>query len=399
MTFSDLVLTWYAKEGRCHLPWQQEPTGYRIWVSEIMLQQTRVDTVIEYFERFMTRFPTVRHLARAKSDEVLHLWSGLGYYARARNLHTTARIIHERYDDEFPTGFDEVRSLPGIGRSTAGAILSLAFGQRHAILDGNVKRVLTRHHAIAGWPGDATVTKALWALAEYHTPHCRVAEYTQAMMDLGATVCTRTRPLCPHCPVCATCRAYAEERQECFPTKRPQKILPVRATRFILVVRTENENPHNTKSHPPIRSVLLEKRPTTGVWGGLWSFPECALGNDLNAWCTTRFGNTPINIEPLPSFRHTFTHFHLDIHPILLSYGSTTGPSPDLHRFSRKRMIARFVKNTESSHNIDSDRTIWYPLEKSSIDKPPALGLATPVARLLDMLCCGTMQSFIQEQH
>jgi len=194
-----------------------------------MLQQTLAITVIEYFQRFMARFPTVRHLALAKLDEVLHLWSGFGYYARARNLHKAARIIHEQYHGRFPMEFDIVAALPGIGRSTAGAILALAFEKRHSILDGNVKRVLARYHAITGWPGNAQVAKRLWEWAEQHTPNHRVAQYTQAMMDLGATICTRTRPVCPHCPLQGTCLAYAQGQQEVLPTKRPSKILPVRS--------------------------------------------------------------------------------------------------------------------------------------------------------------------------
>nr|VFK22855.1 MAG: A/G-specific DNA-adenine glycosylase [Candidatus Kentron sp. LFY] len=372
MIFSDLVLKWRERGGRRDLPWQQEVTGYRVWVSEIMLQQTRVGTVTEYFQRFMVRFPRVRDLALAEPDEVLHLWSGLGYYARARNLHSAARIIHERHGGEFPSRFDAVLSLPGIGRSTAGAILALAFGQRHAILDGNVKRVLSRYHAIAGWPGGTMVARQLWALAERYTPHHRVAEYTQAMMDLGALVCTPTLPACPHCPLSRTCRAYAEGQQEDFPTKRTKKPLPVRATRFILVVRT-----HGT-ARPPMRSVLLERRPATGVWGGLWSFPECALEEDFNAWCATELGGVPTNMTPLPPFRHTFTHFHLDIHPILLSYRSITGS------VSRTATISPFDDRNDGGH-ADGNPIIWYPLDESSISSPPPLGFAAPVARLLDV--------------
>nr|VFJ56253.1 MAG: A/G-specific DNA-adenine glycosylase [Candidatus Kentron sp. FW] len=369
--FSDLILAWYEKRGGRDLPWQRDVTAYRVWISEIMLQQTRAGTVIEYFEDFVARFPKVEDLALAEMDEVLHLWSGLGYYARARNLHKAARIVLECHEGEFPTDFHEVCLLPGIGRSTAGAILALALGQRHAILDGNVKRVLTRYHAIAGWPGDTVIGKRLWALAERYTPRHRVAEYTQAMMDLGAMVCTRTRPACPDCPLCDTCLARAEGHPEGFPTRRPRKTLPVRATRFVLVVRMGRD------FLPPIQSVLLEKRPATGIWGGLWSFPECALEEDIEVWCITRLGNTPTDIRSLPSFRHTFTHFHLDIHPMLLSYESIM----DRDAMDRTPVDMAFP----GLESVDNARIVWYPLDKSSRDKPPALGFAAPVVKLLDM--------------
>nr|VFK53748.1 MAG: A/G-specific adenine glycosylase [Candidatus Kentron sp. TC] len=374
MQFSDAVLEWRTKEGRRDLPWQREVTAYRVWISEIMLQQTRVGAVTAYFERFMARFPRVADLARAEPDEVLHLWSGLGYYARARNLHKAARIIHAHHGGEFPTEFDTVRSLPGIGRSTAGAILALALGRHHAILDGNVKRVLTRHQAIAGWPGNAGVAKRLWELAEHHTPSHRVAEYTQGMMDLGALVCTRTRPLCFRCPVRCNCRAHAKGRQEDFPAKRPRKALPVRATRFILAVRIM---PHHTGSLP-LYSVLLERRPATGIWGGLWSFPECGMEEDPGAWRVAELGDAPIQMKPLPSFRHTFTHFHLDIHPIVLWCGSVAD------RTSPEGMMLRRDNDGNVRHG-DAHRSIWYPLDEPSANKPPALGLAAPVARLIEV--------------
>ncbi|NNJ84652.1 MAG: A/G-specific adenine glycosylase [Gammaproteobacteria bacterium] len=363
MTFSDHVLVWHKKNARRDLPWQQAVTPYRVWVSEVMLQQTQVATVTDYFERFMARFPTVRRLAAAELDEVLALWSGLGYYARARNLHKAAGIIHARYDDRFPDTFDAVHSLPGIGRSTAGAILALAFGQRHAILDGNVKRVLTRHHAIAGWPGETAVSNRLWAIAEAHTPHRRIAQYTQAMMDLGATVCTRTRPACPHCPLRESCLAHANGEQERFPTKRPKKTLPVRVTIFVMVMHQDKHG----------RFLLLEKRPATGIWGGLWSFPECAPEADLDAWCVERFGSAPNSVAHLPPFRHTFTHFHLDIRPVLVAWGET------------QRQEFPYIM-------ISARETIWYPLDGETsmkggaVSELPLLGLAAPVERLLGEL-------------
>nr|VFK35216.1 MAG: A/G-specific DNA-adenine glycosylase [Candidatus Kentron sp. MB]VFK77171.1 MAG: A/G-specific DNA-adenine glycosylase [Candidatus Kentron sp. MB] len=378
MLFSDLVIAWYEEKGRRELPWQRETTGYRVWISEIMLQQTRVTTVREYFERFMAHFPTVRELALAESNQLLHLWSGLGYYARARNLHQAARIIHEQYGDVFPTEFETVRALPGIGRSTAGAILALAFGQRHPILDGNVKRVLTRYHGITGWPSDTVVAKKLWALAERYTPHHRVAKYTQAMMDLGAIVCTRTRPSCPQCPLRDACHAHATGKQQAFPTKRPKKALPVRTTRFILVMRGENSG-NGSPDHPQACSVLLKRRPATGIWGGLWSFPECDPATDLDFWCVEQLGAPPMEKEPLPSFRHTFTHFHLDIHPILLRYQAVT------NRILRKGTAPYAMETCENDYDREDNPTIWYPLDQSSTDSPPALGLAAPVTRLLEI--------------
>nr|VFK39546.1 MAG: A/G-specific DNA-adenine glycosylase [Candidatus Kentron sp. SD]VFK44758.1 MAG: A/G-specific DNA-adenine glycosylase [Candidatus Kentron sp. SD] len=383
MTFSDLVLAWRERAGRRDLPWQREVTGYRVWVSEIMLQQTRVGAVLAYFERFMARFPTVADLALADPDEVLHLWSGLGYYARARNLHKAARVIHTRHGDGFPTGFDEVRALPGIGRSTAGAILALAFGQRHAILDGNVKRVLARYHAIAGWPGDTAVAKELWALAERHTPRHRVAEYTQAMMDLGALVCARARPSCPDCPLRGDCRAHAKGQQQDFPAKRPRKAIPARVTRFILVVR--GKDPHDAKPCRPTRSVLLERRPPTGVWGGLWSFPECSSAENLDAWSLEKFGAPPLEKKSLSPFRHTFTHFHLDIHPTLLWYEVAANGA------FHGETTSHLVDEEENDHHADGNQTLWYPLDGPSAHAPPALGLAAPVTRLLDA-CRGAMR-------
>ena len=225
-SFSDLVLSWFKSNGRKNLPWQVEATSYKVWVSEIMLQQTQVVTVIPYFERFMKRFPDVHVLADATLDDVLHHWTGLGYYARARNLYKSAKIITSKYQGSLPLSFDEIITLPGIGRSTAGAILSLSHSKRFPILDGNVKRVLTRYHGIKGWPGKKKVENKLWEIAELHTPKKSIKQYTQAIMDLGATVCTRRNPDCDLCPLMLSCFAKEKNKQHDFPEKKPRAAIP-----------------------------------------------------------------------------------------------------------------------------------------------------------------------------
>ena len=233
-TFSQKLLNWYSVHGRHNLPWQKNRNLYRVWVSEIMLQQTQVITVIPYFERFLTRFPDSRSLADASQDKVLHLWTGLGYYARARNLHKTAQVIRDDYKDQFPDKFDSVLALPGIGPSTAGAILAQALGQRHVILDGNVKRVLTRLYAIEGWPGKKSVENQLWELAASLTPEQHLTDYTQAIMDLGATACAR-KPDCPACPVTDLCSAHQQGNVTNYPTPKKCKTLPIKATQMLLL--------------------------------------------------------------------------------------------------------------------------------------------------------------------
>ena len=257
-SFSDLVLSWFKSNGRKNLPWQVEATSYKVWVSEIMLQQTQVVTVIPYFERFMKRFPDVHTLADATLDDVLHHWTGLGYYARARNLHKSAKIITSKYQGSLPLSFDEIITLPGIGRSTAGAILSLSHSKRFPILDGNVKRVLTRYHGIKGWPGKKKVENKLWEIAELHTPKKSIKQYTQAIMDLGATVCTRRNPDCDLCPLMLSCFAKEKNKQHNFPEKKPRAAIPERDTIFAIL---END----------CGEILLEQRPLNGIWGGLWS--------------------------------------------------------------------------------------------------------------------------------
>jgi A/G-specific adenine glycosylase len=304
------LLAWYEVNGRKDLPWQHIKNPYFIWVSEIMLQQTQVKTVIPYFERFIARFPDVVTLAESDIDDVLHQWTGLGYYARGRNLHRAAKIICNEYQGNFPKDFKILISLPGIGRSTAGAILALAFDQRHPILDGNVKRVLARYHAIVGWSGQKQVEKHLWELADKHTPPEGVARYTQAIMDLGATVCTRKNPGCNDCPLRDGCLARLQDRQHELPISRPKKVLPIRNTVFLILENEQGE-------------ILLERRPPAGIWGGLWCFPECAQHIDIQEWIKGQLGLLVSKPHRRPYIRHTFSHFHLEIAPVhvqLLDY-------------------------------------------------------------------------------
>jgi A/G-specific adenine glycosylase len=305
MPFSAKLLVWFDRYGRTHLPWQINRTPYRVWISEIMLQQTQVATVIPYFERFTTRFPEILKLANADIDEVLQHWSGLGYYARARNLHKAAQRVRDTHQGRFPENFDEVAALPGIGRSTAGAILSLACDQRHAILDGNVKRVLSRYFLVEGWPGHTATANALWDKAQQLTPSRRVADYNQAMMDLGATICTRSKPQCASCPVSADCLAYIQHRQDAFPQRKPRKILPVKQTTFLMVVHDK-------------LGILLERRPPAGIWGGLLAFPEFDSAQGARQWCESHLGDNQFQLDSWPVVRHTFSHFHLDITPVLV---------------------------------------------------------------------------------
>lgn len=301
-SFAQRLLAWYDRHGRKALPWKQGRDPYRIWVSEIMLQQTQVATVIPYYERFMQRFPDMRALARAPLDTVLERWAGLGYYARARNLHHCARRIVDDHRGRFPRDMEAVAGLPGIGPSTAAAILAFAFGKRHPILDGNVKRVLARYHAIEEPIGARATETRLWALAARHTPERRVAAYTQAIMDLGATVCRRSNPDCKACPVAPGCRARRLGRQSDFPKRSATRVRPVRATVMLMLCDRAGR-------------VLLEKRPPAGIWGGLWSLPELAHDDDLRAVCHARFGCDALIGKPWPAVTHDFTHFRLVITP------------------------------------------------------------------------------------
>ena len=307
--FARALLAWFDRHGRHDLPWQRDPTPYRVWVSEVMLQQTRVAAVIPYFERFTVRFPDVGALAAAEVDEVLNLWSGLGYYARGRNLHAAARAVRADHGGRFPETFEALVALPGIGRSTAGAILALACGQRYPILDGNAKRVLARFHAVAGWPGETAVRDRLWALAERHTPHRRVGDYTQAIMDLGATLCTRTRPGCLLCPVADGCRARAAGDPTGYPAPQPKRAYPTRE-KLLVVMRDAAGR------------VLVERRPPTGIWGGLWSFPEASADlahGDAAAAAARRQGLRPGRARALAPIEHGFTHFRLRATPVVVS--------------------------------------------------------------------------------
>ncbi|MFO8046311.1 MAG: A/G-specific adenine glycosylase [Halomonas sp.] len=299
--FQRRLLAWFDVHGRHDLPWQQERSPYRVWVSEIMLQQTQVATVIPYFERFMVRFPNVRSLASAHQDEVLHLWTGLGYYARGRNLHRAAGVIVDAHGGDFPMESEALAALPGIGRSTAGAIIAQSSGQRAVILDGNVKRSLSRLHAVEGWTGRPAVERRLWALAEHYTPQKRLVDYTQAIMDLGATLCRRGTPECGRCPFADVCVAHARGEERRFPESKPKKALPTRTTRMLLLRDARGR-------------VLLEQRPASGLWGGLWSLPQFAGHAELQAWLDHHAPDS--TIEPSsPTFIHVFSHFRLEITP------------------------------------------------------------------------------------
>ena len=278
---------------------------YGIWVSEIMLQQTQVQTVIPFYIRFMKRFQDITALANASEDEVLHYWSGLGYYARARNLHKAAKCIRDEYQGEFPEDFDAVVALPGIGRSTAGAILAFSFGQRHAILDGNVKRVLTRYFAIEGYPGKKSIENHLWMLADQLTPTNQVAKYTQAIMDLGAILCTRAKPQCTICPINRQCEARKRDQQTLFPYPKPKVKRPIKSV-VMLIIRDEMDG------------ILLLKRPPSGIWGGLWCLPELASPHvGIEAWCAEQL-HIQISIgQVLTNVRHVFSHYELDIQPVV----------------------------------------------------------------------------------
>ncbi len=347
--FSARLLEWFALHGRHHLPWQANPTAYRVWVSEVMLQQTQVLTVIAYYERFMARFPTVVSLAAAPLDEVLHLWTGLGYYARARNLHACARAVVADHGGEFPRQLQAMMALPGIGRSTAGAILALSAGQRHPILDGNVKRVLARAYGIAGDPNSSAVGAALWAQSDACTPVSQVASYTQAIMDLGATVCTRAQPACTVCPLNAGCVAALQGRQAELPGRKPRRTRPSRETTLLI-------------AHTGLKgsiAVLVERRPASGLWGGLWSPPQFASEQEALEWCRKEIGAACSESRALPPIDHAFTHFDLRLKPLSVRCRPST--------------VVR-----------EADDRLWYPIEA-----PPRIGLPQPIRQLFDRLRAG----------
>ncbi len=339
--FRQAVLQWFAQHGRKDLPWQQAPTPYAVWVSEIMLQQTQVAVVVPFYQRFMQRFPSVAALAAASQDEVLSYWSGLGYYSRARNLHKAAQLLADTQAGLLPHAVAALEALPGIGRSTAGAIVSLALEQRAAILDGNVKRVLARVFAVAGWPGQQTVAQQLWALSEQLTPEKQVRAFNQAMMDLGATLCTRTKPACTRCPLQSLCRAYAQGCVTAYPSKKPSKTLPVKQIAMLLV-------------HTAQPQILLEKRPQSGIWAGLWSLPEFAAVDEALQWSRQRFAASNAETQVLASRRHSFSHYHLEFTPVLLKL------------------------DNPASTVMDTDALLWYNAKELN-----RIGIAAPVARLI----------------
>ncbi|VVC76600.1 A/G-specific adenine glycosylase [Aquicella siphonis] len=347
LQFQKTILNWFDQHGRKHLPWQQDKTPYRVWISEIMLQQTQVNTVIPYYEQFMQRFPSLKALAQASVDDVLHSWAGLGYYSRARNLHRAAKWILEEVNGIFPDNIADLMQLPGIGRSTAGAILSIAFGKKAPILDGNVKRVLSRFAGIDEPVNDKTTENKLWALAERYTPEKRVDHYTQAIMDLGATLCTRSKPQCGTCPLGKNCYAYRMGMADLLPKKKSARTLPVRAAAF-LILRNKGR-------------ILLHKRPETGIWGGLWSLPEIPGKPDegkIREYCRRQLRHPIACYQPLEPFRHTFSHYHLDIHPVIVTIRPSHRPALD----------------TE----MEAGMQIWYNPREAK-----AVGLPKPIQLLL----------------
>ena len=355
--FAQAVLTWYDKFGRKHLPWQQNKTLYGVWLSEVMLQQTQVATVIPYFERFVKTFPNLTALADAPLDEVLHLWTGLGYYARARNLHKAAQVMRDQYCGKFPTEFEQVLALPGVGRSTAGAILSSCLNAPYAILDGNVKRVLSRYFAVNGWPGEKKTEDRLWQLTGEVTPNAQVADFNQAMMDLGAMVCTRSKPKCSLCPLQSNCRANAEQNWQAYPGKKPKKALPERDSYFLLLEKDGK--------------VALEQRENAGLWGGLYCFPQFADKQELLAYLAS---NGIQQYQEWTAFRHTFSHFHLDIYPIYARFDDQTNPE-DVDRSDWKKVAE---KQNQYQSALLSAVKYWYDPQN-----PDPIGLATPVKNLL----------------
>jgi A/G-specific adenine glycosylase len=343
-SFANRLLRWFDRHGRKDLPWQQaldngQRDAYRVWLSEVMLQQTQVATVVGYFDRFVGALPTLEALAAAHEDTVLALWSGLGYYRRARFLHRAAQLCVERHGGELPRDFDALNALPGIGRSTAGAILAQAHGLRFPILDGNVKRVLARYHGIHGHPGESAVEKQLWQHAEAHTPGTRVADYTQAIMDLGATVCTRARPRCDACPLATDCIAHRDDLTAALPGRKPARSIPTRAT-VMLILRDASHR------------VLLERRGPQGVWSGLWSLPEASDPNE--AWQVARQHAHIDDAQALAPFTHVFSHYRLAIEPLL------------------------FDRATAARGVADNPHWRW-----CSVDELDALGLPAPVRSLL----------------
>ncbi len=339
--FASAVINWYWSSGRQNLPWQDSDDPYRRWVSEIMLQQTQVTTVIPYFLRFIKQFPDISTLANSDIDQVFSYWTGLGYYTRARNLHRTARIVEGQHQGKFPDTYEEIVSFPGIGRSTAGAILAFSFGKPYPILDGNVRRVLARYHAIGGWPGKTKVADRLWSIAETHTPVENVGDYTQGMMDLGAKVCLRRQPHCLKCPLSTNCKGFEQENFAKFPGSRPKQ---KRSKRIIIMIMVRDH----------FGRVLLHQRPAFGIWAGLWSFPECPDGASPEAWIHENFGLRVKCGESWEVIHHGLSHLKLEIRPLPAKLCGT----------------ALIMKSC-----------VWY-----KPGTPAGRGLAAPVRRLLQQL-------------
>jgi len=347
-TFPTRLLAWFDRSGRHDLPWQHPRSPYRVWLSEIMLQQTQVSVVIPYFLRFLQHFPTLPDLAAAGTDAVMAQWAGLGYYARARNLHAAAKRCVELHAGELPRDFDALHALPGIGRSTAGAILSQAWNDRFPILDGNVKRVLTRYHGIAGYPGLPAVEKPLWALAQSHVEAVadgRMADYTQAQMDFGATLCTRANPACVLCPLQDDCVARRDGLVEALPTPKPGKTLPEREALALLLENAAGD-------------LLLQRRPPSGIWASLWTLPQAESESELRAWFERETRGRDFDAaEPMPPIAHTFSHYRLHLQPLRL----------------RKVALRDAVR--------DNDDLRWVTRADLA-----ALGLPAPIRKLLDGL-------------
>jgi A/G-specific adenine glycosylase len=392
-SFSNALLAWFDQHGRKNLPWQKNKSIYSVWISEIMLQQTQVATVIPYYDTFMQRFPSVTDLANAPVDEVLHLWTGLGYYARARNLHKAAQQVRDLHAGNFPTTFDEVIALPGIGRSTAAAVLSLSLDQAFAIMDGNVKRVLTRYMAIEGWTGTKKIEDRLWIEAEALKPAAvkldesienelteqeykakshapRYGDYTQAIMDLGATICTRSKPKCDDCPMQSHCLAFAQGKQAEFPFKKPKKQIPTKYTTMLI---------------PSFNGqVLMQQRPPSGIWGGLWGFLETGFDKEsekTTAQALLMLENSLLKVNlqdarvrELVTFKHTFSHFHLLIFPVLIE-------------------LKEPPVQTVNESNAEFDGAFYNAVDKSPTNQlwfdsynPSKIGLSAPTMKILEML-------------
>ena len=305
-TFSNRVIKWHGESGRTDLPWQINKTPYKVWISEVMLQQTQVNTAMPYFNAFMKRFPNIDSLAESTTDDVLSYWSGLGYYARGRNIHKTACILKDNYSSSLPCSLIELESLPGIGRSTAGAIYSLGFNKSAPILDGNVKRVLSRHKRVDGILKKTTTVNKLWEISEELLPDKNYGTYTQGIMDLGATICTRSNPSCSVCPVEEDCLARIHSETALLPNRGASKKKKEKEI-FWLIPKDKKKN------------FYLEKRPEKGIWGGLWSFIECDEEEELEKIYKSKFSSNKSSIKKYKEIRHRFSHYDLKAHVFVVS--------------------------------------------------------------------------------